>query len=295
MRIVISGGTGFIGEAVARALGASHDVAVLTRNPAHVRAGRGVAWSPPQQDAWVGEIAEADVVINLAGENIGQRWTDERKRSILTSRLDATHALVNALRAAPPKPRAFLSASAVGYYGNRGDEVLDESAPRGGGFLADVVEQWEHAAREAEPYARLVVMRFGVVLDTGGGALDRLLPPFRLGAGGPVGNGRQWMSWVARADVVRFIEWAATHDSVRGVYNVTAPAPVRNRDFTRALGRALRRPAFVPVPAFALRVMFGEMADETLLAGQRVVPAHAVAQGFVFRFSTVDSALADIL
>jgi len=295
MRIAIAGGTGFIGEPLAERLARDNDVAVLTRNPARVRVGRGIAWDPPEQDAWSDVVAAADVVINLAGENIGQRWTKERKARMVSSRLDATNALVEAMKSAPPRQRTFISASAVGYYGSRGDEILDEASAHGSGFLADLVMKWEAAAQQAESIARLAILRFGVVLDPHGGALAKMLPPFRLGLGGPIGDGRQWMSWIAREDVLGMIEWVIANDSARGVYNVTAPEPVRNRDFTRALGRALHRPAFVPVPAFGLKLLFGEMADGTVLPSQRAVPARALSENYPFRHTDLGEALASIL
>ena len=287
MRVVIAGGTGFIGEPLVRRLVArGHDVGVITRNPAKVRAGRPLSW---QQ---AGEAASADVVINLAGENVGGgRWTEARKRRIMESRVEATSALVDAVKNRPDERRTFINASAIGYYGLRGDEALDETAPPGGGFLAEVVQRWEELARRAEGATRLVILRFGVVLGRGGGALGKMLLPFRLGAGGPIGNGQQWMSWVDREDVLRMIEWAIDHPAAKGIYNVTAPNSVRNRDFARALGRALHRPAFMPAPAFALRLALGEMADEMLLGGQRVVPARAKAEGFTFSYPELDGAL----
>lgn len=294
MRIVIAGGSGFIGEPLVRRLVArGDDVAVLSRNPAKVQAGRGVAWDGKTQGAWSEEVAGAGAIVNLAGENVGEgRWTDQRKRKLVASRIDATSAIVQALRNAPPGERTLVNASAVGYYGVRGDEVLDESETRGGGFLADLVEKWETAAREAEPLARLVILRFGVAISPEGGALKKMMLPFKLGAGGPVGSGQQWMSWIDRDDVVRMVEWAIDNQSAQGVYNATAPEPVRNRDFTRALGRAMHRPAFLPAPAFALRIAFGEMADEMLLGGQRVVPRRAEREGFRFEVPTLDASFA---
>lgn len=294
MKIVVAGGSGFLGEPlVKRLLTRGDDVAVLTRNATHVRAGRAVQWDAKSQGVWSDEAAAADVVINLAGENIGEgRWTDERKKRLIDSRLNATHAIVEALRRDPARPRTMINASAVGIYGNRGDELLDESSPRGAGFLADLVERWEAAAREAESLARLVLLRFGVVLDAEGGALKKMALPFKFGAGGPVGNGMQWMSWIDRDDAVRFIEWAIDRDSVRGVYNATSPQPVRNKNFARALGRALHRPAFLPAPAFALKLAFGQMAEEVLIAGQRVAPRRAAAEGFTFERPTLEAALA---
>jgi len=294
VKIVVAGGTGFIGEPLVRRLVArGDDVTVLTRDPAKVETGRGVQWDGNTQGAWSNDVASADVIINLAGENIGDgRWTEERKRRLVDSRLNATSALVKALRGNP----TFISASAIGIYGDRGDEALDESSPRGSGFLADLVEQWEAATREAESIARVVIIRFGIVLSPDGGALKKMLLPFKLGAGGPIGNGRQWMSWVDRDDVLRLVEWTIDHSIARGVYNATAPEPVRNRDLSRALGRALHRPAIFPAPAFALRLMFGrEMAGEVLLAGQRVIPRRAREDGFAFTRVTLADALAHML
>jgi len=291
MKVVIAGGSGFIGKPLVRALlarGAA--VAVLSRDPAKVREGRGVGW------AAVGEaVREADAIVNLAGENVGGgRWTAARKRRILQSRLEATRKLVEALRAAPERARTFVSASAVGFYGLHGDGALDEGAPPGSGFLADVTRQWEAAARKGEAFARLVVLRFGVVLGEGG-ALAKMALPFRLGVGGRVGNGRQWLSWIERDDAVRMILWALDNEAVRGVYNATSPQPVTNADFTRALGRAMHRPAILPAPAFALRLLFGQMAGEMLLEGQRVLPARAAREGFVFEYENLARALAHAL
>lgn len=295
MKIVVAGGSGFLGEPlVNRLLARGDEVAVLTRNPAHVRAGRALAWDARSQGAWSDEVAAADVLLNLAGENIGDgRWTADRKKRLVASRVEATGALVDALRREPRRSRTMINASAVGFYGNRGDEVLDESSARGEGFLAELVERWEAAAREAESLARLVVLRFGVVLGADGGALKKMMLPFKLGAGGPIGNGAQWMSWIDRDDALRIIEWAIDHDSARGIYNATSPQPVRNRDFARSLGRALHRPALLPTPAFALRLAFGEMADEVLLAGQRVLPRRTEEDGFTFDRPALDASLAD--
>jgi uncharacterized protein (TIGR01777 family) len=293
MKIVVSGGSGFIGhELVPRLIAAGHDVAVLTRNASHVRAGRAVLWNGAAK-----AIADADAVVNLAGENVGGgRWTESRKRRIVDSRLEATRTIAEALRAAPKKPRALIGASAVGFYGfEHGDESLDETAPAGGGFLAEVTRLWEAAARAAEDVARVVVLRFGVVLGKGGGALGKMLLPFRLGAGGPIGSGEQWMSWVDRSDVVRAIEWAVANESARGVYNVAAPEPVRNRDFGRTLGAVLHRPAVMPAPAFALRAVLGSMADEMLLGGQRVLPSRLQAEGFSFEYGSLDASLRHVL
>src|SRR5688572_2290984 len=270
MKVVIAGGSGFIGEAVVRDLvSRGHDVAVLTRNPQNIAIGRALAWDAKTQGAWSNDVAAADVVINLAGENIGERWTEQRKVRLVESRVGSTRALVAAMATGPQRRRTFISASAVGFYGPRGDEILDEDAARGDGFLADLAARWEEEARATQPIARLAILRFGVVLGSGGGALAKMLPPFKLGAGGRIGSGRQWLSWVALEDVVRAIAWVITEEKASGVFNITGPTPVTNRDFTRALGRALHRPAIVPIPAFAMRALFGQMAEETLLQGQR--------------------------
>lgn len=287
MKIIVAGGSGFIGSAlVSKLLDRGDDVLVLTRNSQRAASGRSLVWDGRSPGKWVEEAASADVVINLAGASIAEgRWTEDRKRELIASRLDATRALVAAIRQNPGHEREFISASAIGYYGLHGDEELDEGSPRGDGFLARLSEEWESAAREAESMARLVILRFGVVLAPQGGALAKMLLPFRLGVGGPIASGRQWMSWIALNDLVRLIEW--TMDRVdgkdrRGVFNATAPNPARSREFARALGAALKRPAVLPTPAFALRLLFGEMAGEVLIGGQRVLPKRATREGFTF-------------
>jgi uncharacterized protein len=297
MKIVVAGGSGLIGSAlVERLLARGDDVRVLTRNASHVRAGKPLVWDGKSQGPWSSEVADADVVINLAGENIGDgRWTAERKRRLIDSRLDATRALVQAMKSSPQYRRTFVSTSATGFYGLRGDEMLDESASSGSGFLADLTKRWEEEARGADDIARVVILRFGVVISPQGGALGKMLLPFKLGAGGPIGNGRQWMSWVDIDDAVRAIEWAVERDAAKGVYNVTSPEPVRNGDFARTLGRVLKRPALLPAPAFALRLALGEMADEVLLGGQRVVPARLHSEGFSFSRPAVETSLRNAL
>lgn len=293
MKVVVSGGSGLIGTAlVHRLLRRGDDVVVLTRDASRVEAGRPLVWDGKTEGGWSAEAADADAIVNLAGENIGDgRWTDERKRRLVGSRIHATRALVEALKSNRGRRRTFISASATGFYGLRDDETLDEAASGGRGFLADLTKKWEEEARAANDIARVVVLRFGVVISAEGGALAKMLLPFRLGAGGPIGTGRQWMSWVDLDDAVRAIEWALEHDATRGVYNVTSPEPVRNRDFARTLGRVLNRPAFIPAPAFALRLVLGDMADEALLGGQRVVPKRTVAEGFSFNRPQLEDSL----
>ena len=293
-KIVVAGGSGFIGEPLVRRLLARGDeVAVLTRNPSKVHAGRALAWDPAAEGSWMDGVAAADVVINLAGENVGGgRWTEARKRRVVESRVLATTALVNTMRRQTGKSRTFISASAIGFYGDRGNEPIDERSPAGTGFLPEVTKRWEELAREAEPFARVVILRFGIVLAANGGALAKLLLPFRLGAGGPMGSGNQWMSWIDREDALRMIEWSIDHETTRGFYNATAPNPSTNRDFARTLGRVLHRPAFMPTPAFALRLALGSgMANEMLLSGQRVLPARAMEEGFTFAHPELEEAL----
>jgi hypothetical protein len=287
MRVLVTGGTGFIGGPVCRALrSAGHAVMVVTRHP---EAGREdeVSWER------VGEaVRAADAVVNLAGEPIADgRWTPLRKERIRESRVMATRAVVDAVAESSPRPSVLVSGSAVGYYGARGDEPLDETSEAGTGFLAGVCQAWEQEAMRAEPLGlRVVRLRIGVVLSNDGGALARMLPPFRAFVGGPLGSGRQWMSWIHRDDVVGLVLAALGSTRLRGAVNATAPQPVTNRDFAEALGHALGRPALLRVPALALRLALGEMAD-MLLSGQRVFPAAAERGGYRWRFPDLARAL----
>lgn len=293
MKIVVAGGTGFIGEPLVRSLGARGEVIVLSRNPAKVRAGRGVRWDPSSaEDGWRSEVADADVVINLAGENIGSgRWTEGKKKRMVQSRVQSTSALVEVIRSRRRGERLLVNASAVGYYGSRGDEILDENSPAGSDFLADLCRQWEAAAHPAEDGARLAILRFGVVLGPGGGALQKMALPFRLMIGGPVGRGDQWMSWIDLGDVIALVGWVIDQPAARGVFNATAPRPVTNREFTKALGAVLQRPGALPAPAPMLRLVFGEMADATLLASQRAIPAKLQEQRFRFDYGEIEACL----
>lgn len=286
MKVVIAGGTGFIGERLATELAEDGDVVVLSRNPSRVRVGRGVGWSDGD---WKEEVATADAVVNLAGESVaGGRWTAGRKRALVESRIRTTDRLVEALHDAGRPEIVLVSASAVGYYGSRGDECLDEDSKPGSGFLAELARSWEESAGGAIGVARVVILRIGMVLDRHGGALAKMLLPFRLGVGGRLGRGDQWMSWIDGRDLIRMIRWALETPSCRGVYNATAPEPVTNREFTRSLARAIHRPAVIPVPVFALRLALGEMADQMLIAGQRVVPRRATEEGFRFEHPSLD-------
>jgi hypothetical protein len=255
---------------------------------------RAVVWSPDgNAGAWASELDGADVAINLAGESIaGRRWSAAHKQRILDSRIRATRSLAAAIAGATWPPSVFASGSAVGYYGPLGDEVAVETTPAGSDFLAQVCQQWEaEASRAAGPRTRVVCIRTGLVLERDGGALPQMLPPFKVGVGGPVGSGRQFWPWIHRADWIDLVRWAIRTDAAVGPVNATAPEPVRNVEFARALGRALHRPAFMRAPAFALRLMLGEMADALLLSGQRAVPAKAGTLGFTFKYKRLDDAL----
>jgi hypothetical protein len=298
MRAVVTGATGLVGRALLRRL--ASPVAVLTRDDARARRLLGPVdayrWSPEAGPAPAAALRGADVAFNLAGEPVAEgRWTPERKRRIRDSRVAGTRNLVAALRALDRRPRVLVSASAVGYYGDRGDDPLDEDAPPGRGFLADVCVDWEREAMAAtELGLRVVCLRIGLVLSPGGGALAKMLPAFRFGAGGRLGSGRQWMPWVHVDDIVGLLLHAARVDTLRGPLNGVAPVPVTNADFAAALGRAVRRPALLPAPAFALAVALGEMSG-MLLASQRLRPARALASGYAFAHPTLDEALASLL
>jgi uncharacterized protein len=301
MKIVIAGGSGFLGRPLAAALARDgNEIVVLTRGSGAARGLaqlRSIAWTPNGETGpWAAEIDGAAALVNLAGEPIaGRRWSDAQKQRILESRVHATRSLVAAVRAATAPPPIFVSGSAVGYYGPLGDDVATEDTPPGSDFLARVCVQWEAAATgAASARTRLVCIRTGLVLEKDGGALPQMLPPFKVGAGGPVGSGRQYWPWIHRDDWIALVRWAMQTPAATGALNATAPNPVTNADFARALGRAMRRPAFMPAPAFALRLMLGEMADALLLSGQRAVPAKAERLGFAFRYPRVDAALGAI-
>lgn len=297
MRITISGASGFIGRRLLQVLGESgNSLHVLTRRAGtNLPNGAGLSVWNPTNGAPPGEsIENADVIVHLAGEPVAQRWTADVKRRIHESRVAGTHHLVEAIARSPRKPAALICASATGYYGSRGDELLDESAPPGTGYLPEVCVAWEREAREAENLGiRVVVIRIGVVLDPHGGALQRMLPPFRLGLGGRLGSGRQWMSWIHLADLIELIRFAV-EQPVRGVFNGVAPEPVTNQEFTRHLAATLHRPAVFPVPPLALKLLFGEMAG-VLLDSQRVLPRATEAAGFRFRFPQLRPAMSDLL
>jgi uncharacterized protein (TIGR01777 family) len=291
LRIAVTGATGLIGQQLCAVLDAGgHTVLRLVRHgPSRPS---DVAWDPAVGAIDAAAIDGVDAVIHLAGEPVSERWTAEHKRAILHSRVAGTGLLARTLAGLPRPPRVLVSASAVGFYGDGGDRVLDESSPQGTDFLAAVAAQWEEAAAPARDRGiRVVHPRFGVVLSPRGGALAKLLPPFRLGAGGKLGSGQQWMSWVALEDVIGALHFLLFTASLAGPVNVVAPAPVTNEEFSRTLARVLGRPALATVPPFVLRLMFGEMADTMLLAGQRAMPAVLEAAGFRFGHSDLEAAL----
>ena len=290
--IAITGATGLIGSALVERLRAhGHTVRRLVRSPRDAREGD-VVWDAERSELATPALRGVDAVVNLAGAPIAKRWTAERRRDIRNSRVAGTQSLARAIAAMEPRPRVLLNASAVGYYGSRGDEVLSESSAPGSGFLAGVTVEWERAtAAAAEAGARVVLLRTGVVLSAKGGALAKMLPPFRLGMGGPLGSGEQWMSWIALEDHLHAMEHALFVDSVSGPVNLVSPNPVRNLHFATTLGRVLTRPAVIPVPAMALELLYGEMARETILASQRALPAALSASGFDFQYPTLEGAL----
>jgi len=293
MRVLITGGTGFVGQVLCPRLQASgHEVVVLSRQ-ATSRPPKGVL-------AVVTRLAEVDpgkfgAVINLAGAPIGDaRWTEARKRLLLESRVSTTSGLVDWMRRAPRRPHTLISASAVGYYGEQGERVVTEETKPTPGFTHDLCAAWELEAEKAAALGvRVCRMRIGVVLDRGGGALAKMLPAFRLGAGGRLGSGRHYFPWIHRDDIVAICQWLLENPGARGAYNASAPNPVTNAEFTRALGRALGRPTVLPMPESALRLLFGEMS-ELLLVSDRMLPARLLTEGFEFKYPDLDAALATI-
>jgi uncharacterized protein len=290
--VAISGASGLIGSALADALAA--DGYSVRR---FIRVGRqphpgDIPWDPARARLEKAALEGIDAVVHLAGEPIGQRWTPSVRRRIRESRIAGTRLIATSIASLSRPPRVFVSGSAMGIYGSRGDEVLDEASAIGRDFLAGVAAEWEaEADRAASAVVRVVKLRTGLVLSPRGGALARLLLPFRLGVGGRVGSGRQWVSWIALSDTVRAIRHVMESDGVVGPVNLAAPNPVTNRELTSTLAKVLRRPALVPVPAIALRVVFGEMGDATLLASQRMQPRRLLESGFQFNHPTLEYAL----
>ena len=294
--IAVTGATGLIGSAFVDRLRAhGHTVRRFVHSPKDAREGD-VVWDAERSELPAGALDGVEAVVNLAGAPIAHRWSAERKHQIRDSRVLGTERLARAIAAMAQKPRVFLSGSAVGYYGDRGDEVLGESSTPGDGFLAGVCVEWERATTPAaDAGVRVVLVRTGVVLSRDGGALAKMLPPFRLGMGGPLGSGEQWMSWIAIEDHLHAMEHCLFVDGVHGAVNLVAPNPVRNSHFATTLGRVLSRPALIPVPELALTLMYGEMARETILASQRALPDALAASGFDFQHPTVEGAIRGVL
>jgi len=301
MRVLVTGGSGFLGSRVCDAMLARGDEVVgLSRDPDRARSANPTvgwhAWNATVERPPESAIEGVDGVFNLIGEPIDQRWTDEAKQRIRDSRVRATKNLVDALSAADPRPRTLVSQSAVGYYGDRGDAMVDESTAPGTAFDSGVCAAWEVSARAAEEIGmRVAVIRTGLVLDPEGGLLKQLLPPFRLGLGGPIAGGRQYMPWIHVGDWVRLMLWVLDGEDRTGAYNGTAPNPVTNAELSKTLGRVLGRPAVVPVPKLALKARFGSELGEVLAGGQRVVPRRAIDGGFEFAQAKLEPALRDLL
>jgi uncharacterized protein (TIGR01777 family) len=296
MHLLVTGASGLIGSALVSSLiSAGHGVTRLVRE--QPKAGEKAAhWDPLAGSIDASAFEGVDAVVHLAGENIAQRWTPAKKVNIRESRVKGTQVLCEALARLASPPKVLVSASAIGYYGDRGEELLTEASPPGRGFLAEVCRAWEAATEPARQAGlRIVQSRFGVVLSPAGGALTKMLAPFRLGLGGVLGSGRQYMSWIALDDAVGAIQHAIVTDALQGPTNVVAPQAVTNQEFTKTLGAVLRRPTVLPLPAFAARLMFGEMADELLLASARVQPAKLLASGYRFRYPALEGALRHLL
>jgi hypothetical protein len=300
-RVTITGATGLIGpRLVTELLAQGAEVTVLSRNPERARKRLGddvqaFAWDLMSEPAPVAALEGRDAVVNLAGENVSQRWSEKAKKAIRESRVTGTHNLLAGIEASSQRPGVLVSSSATGYYGPRGSEPIDEEAPAGNDFLAEVCVAWEQAAERAAALGmRVVRIRTGVVLDGDGGALEKMLPPFKLGVGGPIAGGRQYLPWIHAEDVVGIIATAVRDERWEGAANATAPVPVSNRDFSLALGRALHRPALLPVPGLALKALYGEMSM-IITGGARVVPAKPLMLGYSYRHGELDEALSSAL
>jgi uncharacterized protein len=302
MRILVSGSTGFVGTALIEALeGQGHQIARLVRPGSAQKGASGsraqsVSWDPDAGQFDAASAEGSDALVHLAGASIAEgRWNDTRKQLLRTSRIDATRQLFGALAKLRRPPRVIVAASAIGYYGSRGDDLLTEASAPGTDFLSGVCRQWEtEIARGAEFGARVVTLRFGIILAKHGGALAKMVMPFKLGAGGRLGDGRQWMSWITLPETLRIIQFALETATLMGPVNTVAPNPVRNREFTTILAKTLHRPALFPAPAFALRLALGEMADALLLSSQRVNPSRLKEAGYAFQQPDLAGALADV-
>ena len=298
MRVVITGATGFIGRALCEALHRDYEIIALSRDARRAATSVGdwaevVEWDGRTTGSWLKHADGAFAIINLVGENVASgRWNESKKADILHSRLDSSRAVIDAIKQVKTKPTVVIQASAVGYYGSRRDEQLDESSMPGDGFLANVCRKVENLAETIEQLGiRCVIIRTGVVLGRNGGALARLAQPFRYFLGGHLGSGSQWFSWISLDDEIAAIRLLTENEQYRGAFNLTAPQPVTMRDFCKTLGKVLHRPGWLHIPSFLLRIALGEMADEMLLSGQRVLPKRLLDAGFEFRYPDVEQAL----
>ena len=302
-RVIITGATGFIGKALCFGLlKEGYEVIALSRSKEKGEKIFGsdvtvVEWDGKSSDVWQDYANGAYAIVNLAGENIGSgRWTPKRKQSILQSRLDAGRAIVKAVKSVEERPRVIIQASAIGYYGSRGDEIIDESSSPGESFLVEVVKKWEQSTQGVESLKiRRVIIRSSIVLGKEGGVFLRLVKPFRLFVGGHLGSGKQWFSWIHLEDEVKAILFLIEREDLRGVFNLTAPHPLTQKDFARIMGKVMKRPSWFPVPGFILRLIFGEMAKDTLLSGQRVKPRRLFEAGYRFLYPETEITLKEIL
>lgn len=301
MRVLITGATGFIGRNLSGILLESgHEIIALTRNVDKAREILGsnvqcIHWDGQTTEGWQELVEKTDVVVNLAGENLAEGpWTESYRKRIVNSRIQAGTAISKAILKAKHKPKLLLQASAIGFYGSRGDEELNESSPAGDGFLTEVVKQWEGSVQEPESVLRVVYLRSGVVLGRGEGMIGKMTLPFKLFAGGPVGSGKQWLSWIHIADEVNAIRFLMDNEKLKGVFNLTSPQPVRMNEFTKQFGRALNRPSWVPIPGLAIKLIFGQMGEETVLTSQQVMPQKLSEAGYKFQFPELPAALNDL-
>ncbi|HEX7402314.1 MAG TPA: TIGR01777 family oxidoreductase [candidate division Zixibacteria bacterium] len=300
MRVIITGATGFIGRALAEELAQSdYEIVALSRNPqikSELNKISYIEWDAKNPNGWTDYVDGAYAVVNLTGENISAgRWTRKRKEDILHSRLNAGKAIIQAVKQVNRKPKVIVQASAIGYYGSRGDEALDESSSPGTGYLPEVAQKWEISTQEVETLGvRHVIIRTGIVLGKDGGALPRLIQPFRFFVGGPLGSGKQWFSWIHLEDEIKAIRFLMENENLNGAFNLTAPSPLMMKDFCKILGRVMHRPCWLKVPGFMLRLIMGEMAEALLITGQRVQPKRLLETGYQFLYPEAELALSQI-